>query len=202
MRPLLPRLAAFAILTLAACGRSAPPASDTASAPSAAPPGAAPAHVDDEFERLKATTPADACAFLTLEKLKAVLPALAFEVHEHVEPHLSGYSWASRCVYHAGRGAIAMAPNDPTHSVEVFVTTAASPEKAAERLAARHDGATTTTGFTPQPALGANAFSTSTTGVAMLYFVHDQSEVQINYADLTTPSEEKTRIVLALAGSP
>lgn len=202
MRSLLPRLAAFAILTLAACGRSAPPASDTASAPPAAPPGAAPAHVDDEFERLKATTPVDACAFLTLEKLKAVLPALAFEVREHAEPRLSGYSWTSRCVYHAGRGAIAMAPNDPTHSVEISVTTAASPEKAAERLAARHDGATTTTGFTPQPALGANAYATSTTGVAMLYFVRDQSEVQINYSDLTTPTDGKVTILLALAGTP
>jgi hypothetical protein len=203
MRPLVPRLAALAILILAACGRPAPPASDTAgSAPAAAPEAAPPAFVDEEFERLKATTPVDACAFLPPEKLKAVLPDLAFEVREHVEPRLSGYSWVSRCVYHAGRGSVAMAPNDPTHSVEISVTTAASPEKAAERLAARHDGATTTTGFTPQPALGANAYATSTTGVAMLYFVRDQSEVQINYSDLTTPTDGKVTILLALAGTP
>jgi hypothetical protein len=41
----------------------------------------------------------------------------------------------------------------------------------------------------------------STTGVVMLHFVRDQSEVQVNYSDLTSPSEEKIRIVLALAAS-
>jgi hypothetical protein len=201
MRASASNLIALAAITLAACGPTATPEAPPPSGPPAA--GAAPAPVvDDELERLQATTPVDACAFLPTGKLEAVLPGLAFEVREHVEPRLSGYQWVSQCTYEAGRGAVALAPDAPTHTVQVFVATVASPEKAAERLAARHEGATTTTGFTPQPALGAHAHATSTTGVAMLYFVRDRSEIQINYSDLTTPGEEKIRILLALAEAP
>ncbi len=201
MRRLTTACTVLATLALAACSGREPASSDDTPSAASAPPAAAATAVDDELERLKATTPVDACTWLTPEKLKSVLPDLEFEVAQRIEPRMSGYVWDSRCTYWAGRGTIEFAKEQPTHTVEIFVATSASAAKAEERLAARREGAATTTGFTPQPALGANAYTTSTTGVVMLHFVRDQSEVQINYSDLTTPGEEKTRIVLALAAS-
>jgi hypothetical protein len=201
MRRLIAACTIITALALAACGGREPASSEANPSATSAPPATAAAAVDDELERLKATTPVDACAWLTPEKLKSVLPDLEFEVVQRLEPRMSGYVWDSRCTYWAGRGTFEFAKETPTHTVEIFVATSATAAKAEERLAARREGAAASTGFTPQPSLGANAYMTSTTGVVMLHFVRDQSEVQVNYSDLSSPSEEKIRIVLALAAS-
>jgi hypothetical protein len=193
---------AVSALALGACGSSQPP--DDASAAPEAAVAQAPmpaASVDDEYERLKNTTPVDACAWLTPEKLKAVFPDLSFEVHQKVDPRLSGYVWDSRCVYWAGVGTIDIAKDVPTHTVDIFVGTSVSDAKAQANLASRQELATTTTGYQAQPALGANAYAIANTGVVSLFLVKGQSEVQINVSDLSTPNDEKISKAIALAQS-
>lgn len=193
-------LAILAALALAGCGAQQPPDAATADATASTPVPAAVASVDDEYERLQEITPVDACALLTPEKLKVVFEDLAFEVHQKLEPRLSGYVWDSRCAYWAGVGTIDFARDTPTHTVEIFVATPVSGEKAVANLAARHDGARTTNGYQPQPALGAHAYSTTNTGMVALYLVKGPSEIQINVSDLDTPNEQKLARAIALAG--
>ncbi len=195
----------FALIALAACDR-APPAAGDAAAPeqaaAAATPAAAPAtSTDAELEQLKTVAPVNACATLTPEKLKAVYPDLTFEVHQKLDPQMSGYVWDSRCTYQAGVGTIEFAKDAPTHTVEIFVATSATEDKARANLASRHETAVDATGYRAQPDLGANAYATTNTGVAMLFFVKGQSEVQINVSDLNTPNDEKIRKAVALAQS-
>lgn len=193
---------AVSALALGACGSSQPP-DDASAAPGAAVAQApAPAaSVDDENERLKTTTPVDACAWLTPEKLKVVFPDLTFEVHQKVDPQLSGYVWDSRCVYWAGVGTIDFAKDAPTHTVDIFVGTSVSDAKAQANLASRQELATTTTGYQAQPALGANAYDIANTGVGSLFLVKGPSEIQINVSDLSTPNDEKIAKAIALAQS-
>lgn len=205
MRRSMMVMTGVAMLALAACDRS-PPAADEAAAPgqTAAAPAAAPAaatSTDAELEQLKTVTPMDACATLTPDKLKVVYPDLAFEVHQKIDPQISGYNWDSRCVYWAGVGTIDFAKDAPTHTVEIFANTAATEAKAQANLASRHETATTTSGYQAQTALGANAFSTTDTGMARLFFVKGQSEIQINVSDLKSPNAEKVSRALALAQS-
>jgi hypothetical protein len=201
------KLVMVGVTTLgSACDRS-PPASGEAGTPAGsatpapAPTAAAAPSVDAELEQLKTVTPADACAWLTPAKLKAVYPDLTFEVHQKLEPRMSGYVWDSRCIYWAGVGTIEFAKDTPTHTLEIFVATSASDAKAQARLASRQETATSTTGYQPQPSLGASAYSTNNTGVAMLFFVKGQSEVQLNASDLETPVNEKIEKLLAVARS-
>lgn len=203
MRRSLMMLVGFALLGLAGCGDRTPPAAGDAAAPEqAAAPASTPAtSTDAELEQLKTVAPVNACATLTPEKLKAVFPELSFEVHQKLDPQMSGYVWDSRCSYRAGVGTIEFAKDVPTHTVEIFVATSATEDKARANLASRHETAVATTGYQAQPALGANAYATANTGVAMLYFVKGQSEIQINFSDLKTPNDEKIRKVLALAQS-
>lgn len=198
-------MAGVALLGLAGCDRSAPPeqaaASESAATSSAAPATASAPSADAEFEQLKTVTPVDACATLTPDKLKAVFPDLSFEVHQKVDPQMSGYVWDSRCVYWAGVGTIEFAKDTPTHTVDLFVNTAVSEAKAQANLASRHETATTTRGYQAQPALGADAYTTVDTGVARLFFVKGQSEMQINVSDLNTPNDQKIAKALAIAQS-
>lgn len=191
-----------AVLMLCACDR-APPAGEgqSSSAGVAAPVVVATPSPDAELEQLKTVTTVDACAWLTPEKLKLVYPDLAFEVQQKLEPRMSGYVWDSRCVYWAGVGSVAYAKDVPTHTVEIFVATSVSEAKALANLASRRETATSSTGYQPQTALGADAYATTNTGVAMLYFVKGQSEVQFNVSDLDTPNDEKVRKAVALAQS-
>lgn len=200
-RPMM-MLASVAMFGLAACDR-APPASDTAASETkvAAPAAAAASAPDAELEQLKTVAPVDACATLTPEKLKAVYPDQTFEVHQEIAPQMSGYVWDSRCVYWAGVGTIDFAKDAPTHTVELFVATAANKAKAKANLASRHEMATTTSGYQPQAALGENAYTTTDTGMAHLFFVKGQSEFQLNVSDLDSPNAEKVRKALALAQS-
>lgn len=203
MRRMMMVAAGVALLGLSACDRT-PPAGGEAAAPdrtaaTAAPaPAVAPA-TDPELEQLKAVTPVDACALLTPDKLKTVYPDQTFEVHQKVDPQMSGYVWDSRCVYWAGVGSIDFAKDAPTHTVEIFVATAANADKAQAHLASRQGMATTTSGYQPQAALGANAYNVTDTGMARLFFVKGQSEVQINVSDLDSPNAEKVKKALALA---
>lgn len=187
--------AAIALL-LSACDPAAPPhtgaAAVAASAASAAP-------ADPELEQVKAQSPIDACTLLTPEKLALVHPGLRFELRQKLEPRLSGYAWDSRCTWWAGVGTIEFAKDTPTHTVEIFVSTPASPDKARARLAQRREGASTGSGFQLQSALGPDAFASTQTGMASLYFVRGGSEVQINVSDLDTPNAEKVRKAVALA---
>lgn len=185
-------------LALAACGDAGTPASDAPEASVPAPATTTPS-VDPELAQLQAMTPVDACAWLTPDKLKAVYPDLEFVVHQHLPPRLSGYAWDTRCTYWAGVGTIEFAKDVPTHTVEVFVAISATAEAARARFASRREGAQSTTGYQPQPELAADAYATTNTGVASLYFVRDQSEVQINVSDLSTPNDEKLRKAVALA---
>jgi hypothetical protein len=195
-------LALIAPIALVACDRAPPAAGDAAAPEQAATPAAAPPPSPDaELERLKTVAPVDACAALTPEKLKAVFPDLSFEVHQKLDPQMSGYVWDSRCTYWAGVGAIEFAKDTPTHTVEIFVATSATEDKARANLASRHETAVNATGYQAQPALGANAYATANTGVAMLYFVKGQSEMQINVSDLKTPNDDKIRKAVALAQS-
>lgn len=205
MRRMMKVMAGVALLGLAACDR-APPASPEASGTEAASPPAASApapaaSTDAELEQLKTVTPVNACATLTPEKLKAVYPDLTFDVHQKIDPQMSGYVWDSRCVYWAGVGTIEFAKDAPTHTVEIFVNTAANEDKAKANLASRHEMATTTSGYQAQAALGPNAYTTTDTGMARLFFVKGQSEIQINVSDLDTPNAEKVKKALALAQS-
>lgn len=198
MRRSLMMLAGIAVLGLLGCGDRAPSA---APAPAAAPVAAPATSTDAELELLKTVTPVNACATLTPEKLKTVFPDLRFDVHQSLDPRMSGYVWDSRCSYQAGVGTIAFAKDAPTHTVEIFVATSATEDKARANLASRHETAVDVTGYQAQPVLGANAYATANTGVAMLYFVKGQSEVQINVSDLETPNDEKIRRAVALAQS-
>lgn len=206
MRRSMMVMAGVVILGLAACDRSPPAANEAATEAatleqSAAPAAAPAASTDAELEQLKTVTPVDACATLTPEKLKTVYPDLTFDVHQKVDPQMSGYVWDSRCVYWAGVGTIDFAKDAPTHTVEIFVATAATEAKAKSNLASRHETATTTTGYQSQAALGENAYAVTNTGMASLFFVKGQSEVQINVSDLNTPNDEKIRKAVALAQS-
>lgn len=192
-------MATATMLGLSACGGDAPPANDAAK--NAAPAAATAASPDAELEQLKTTAPVDACATLTPEKLKTVYGDLAFDVHQKIDPQMSGYVWDSRCVYWAGVGTIDFAKDAPTHTVEIFIATSATPEKAKANLASRQEMATTTTGYQPQPDLGEKAYAVTDTGMARLYFVKDQSEVQINVSDLKSPNAEKIAKAVALAKS-
>lgn len=206
MRRSLMVLAGVALLGLAGCGDRASSAAGDAAAPDQAAPAAAPASAtatstDPELERLKTVVPVNACATLTPDRLKTVFPDLSFEVHQTLDPQMSGYVWDSRCSYRAGVGTIAYAKDTPTHTVEIFVATSATEDKARANLASRHETAVNATGYQAQPDLGINAYTTANTGVAMLYLVKGQSEVQINFSDLETPNDEKIRKVVALAQS-
>lgn len=194
--------AGIAMLGLGACDRSTAPAANEAAkeaAPAAA--AAAPANTDAELEQLKTVAPVDACAWLTPEKLAAEFPGLKFEVHQKIDPQMSGYVWDSRCVYWAGVGSIDFAKDAPTHTVEIFVATSVSEDKAKANLASRSEMATTTTGYQAQPTLGANAYTVIDTGMARLFFTKGQSEVQINVSDLKSPNAEKVKKAIALAQS-
>lgn len=195
-------LVGFVVFGVAGCGESTPPASDNASIESSAAPTAAPpAFVDDELEQLKTVTPVDACALLTTEKLASVFPGLTFEIRQALKPQMSGYLWDSRCTYWAGVGTHELAKDMPTHMVEIFVATAVSEATAKGNLASRHELAKTSTGYQLQPALGDNAYATTNTGVAWLFLLQGQSEVQITFSDLDTPNEEKVAKAVALAQS-
>lgn len=192
-------LMGLAVLALAGCD-STPPATDASASATPVAPAPSPApNVDAEYEQVKAATPLDACALLTPEKLASVFPALAFDAHQKLEPRMSGYAWDSRCVLWAGVGSHAVAKDVPTHTVELFVNTVASVDKAEARLAARHDMAKTGSGYQPQPNLGTNAYVTVNTGVASLYFVKGQAEVQLNLSDLETSNDEKIQKLAAIA---
>lgn len=202
MRRLIGLLTGIAVLGLAACGQSTPnsanatdPAID--SAPVASPTVAA----DPELEMLKTTTPVDACALLTQEELALVYPELKFELQQELKPRMSGYVWDSRCTYWAGLGAQEFAKDVPTHTVEIFVATYISDVRAQENLATRHESAMAATDFQEQLTLGTNAHATSSTGVAWLFFVKGQSQMQISVSDLDTPNEAKVAKAIALAQS-
>lgn len=204
MRRVMMVTAGVTLLGLAACDRAPPasngaPAPETAAAPSAAATPSASA--DAEFEQLKTVTPVNACDWLTPEKLKTVYPDLKFDVHQKIDPQMSGYVWDSRCVYWAGVGTYDFAKDAPTHTVEIFVATSVSEAKAKANLASRHETATTTTGYQAQTTLGENAYAVTNTGMASLFFVKGQSEVQINVSDLNTPNAEKIKKAVALAQS-
>jgi hypothetical protein len=185
------------LLVLAACGGRSP-AEVGASTPQAkASP--TPAAVDPELAQLQAMVPVDACTWLGPGQLAAVYPDLGFELRQQVEPRLSGYAWDSRCTWWAGVGTIAFAKDAPTHTVEIFVATPVSESKARANLASRRELAQSTPGFRPLPELGPEAYATTQTGVASLFFVRGGSEVQINVSDLGTPGAEKVRRALALA---
>ena len=202
MRRMMILATGIAALALVACNRETPAGGDAAAPPaaSAAAPVAAPSP-DDEIAQLKAVTPLDACATLTQDKLKAVYPDLTFTVHQAVAPQMSGYMWDSRCSYRAGVGTIEFAKDAPTHSVDIMIGTVVSEAKAQANLASRVDTAKITNGYQPQPDLGTNAYAVTDTGMARLYFVKGQSEIQINVSDLETPSAEKIAKAVALAKS-
>lgn len=186
-----------------ACDRGQTPTGDPAAATPAAAtaPAAAsvPGALDPDLEALKAAVPLNACAALSPEKLKQAYPELSFEVHQKLEPRMSGYVWDSRCTYYAGVGTHEFAKNVPTHTVEIFASTSATEAKARSNLASRRESATTSTGFRPEPSLGESAYAVTSTGVAMLFFVKGASEIQINVSDLKTPNEEKIKKAVALA---
>lgn len=188
------------MVALVGCNREASdPPKDSVSGQAQATVAVATNPLDAELEELKAVQPVDACAWLTPEKLATVFPGRAFEVHQHLKPQMSGYAWESRCEYWAGRGSVEYAKDVPTHTIQVFVETVASEAKAKERFARRTDGVASTTGYEAQPALGENAYAVTGTGYAKLFFVRGQSEVQITYSDLDTPSAEKVRLLVSLA---
>lgn len=184
------------VLVVSACDGTPPVAENTNTPTIATTPS-----VDAELEQLKAVTPADACAWLPVEKLAAVYPDVKFELKQKVDPRLSGYNWDSRCVYWGGVGTVDYAKDVPTHTVEIFAMTPVSVDKAQSNLASRQGMAVSTTGYQTQPDLGAHAYSSLDTGVARLFFVKGQSEVQINISDLDTPSEEKIQKTIVIAQS-
>lgn len=196
-------MTASALLGLAACNRSPTASANDAGGPvNGAAVAAAPATTTDtELEQLKAVKPDDACAWLTPEKLSTSYSGLKFDVHQKVEPRMSGYVWDSRCVFWAGVGTRSFAKDVPTNTVEIFVGTAVSAAKARANLTSRQETATSATGYTAQPALGANAYSIVNTGVATVFFVKGQSEVQINVSDLDSTSDAKVKKAIALAQS-
>lgn len=194
--------AGFAALGLVACGQSTSSTESSASNSETSAPTAQPAaSVDEEFEALKAVKAPDACALLTPEKLKVVYPDLTFEVHQNIAPQMSGYVWDSRCVYWAGVGTVEFAKDAPTHTVELFIATSATPSRAQKNLASRREMAAGNSNFQAQAALGSDAHTTTDTGVAHLFFVKDQSEIQINISSLNAPNAQKVEEALALGKS-
>jgi len=156
--------------------------------------------VDDELERLKATTPVDACTLLTPEKLKSVLPKVNFELVQRLEPRLSGYAWDSRCTYGAGRGSIEFAKEQETHRVEFYVYTRASAEKAEEGLVTERKSAESSDSFSLRPELGKNAYSFRDLVGGTVHFVRGQSEMKMTYRELYIPGQEQHDMVsMALA---
>jgi hypothetical protein len=187
-------------LSLAACSKQ--PANESSVTPSASEPVAATTtSTDPEFEKLKTITPVNACATLTPEKLSAVFPDLKFEVHQKLDPQMSGYTWDSRCTYWAGVGTIEFAKDVPTHTVDIFINTVVSDEKAQSNLASRVDTAKSATGYQAQTTVGTNAYTITQTGVVSLYFVKGQTEIQLNFSDLKTPNDEKIKKLIAIAQS-
>lgn len=202
MRRLKRTVPLAALFVLAACSGTSPAdggASPPQAAASPAPSPAAAPVVDPELAQVQALVPADACAWLGPGQLAAVYPDLVFELRQKLEPRLSGYAWDSRCTWWAGVGTIEFAKDAPTHTVEIFVVTPASESRARANLASRRELAMAASGYQPQPELGADAYATTQTGVASLFFVREGSEVQINVSDLDTPHAEKVRRALALA---
>ena len=193
-------LISFTLLGLAACNKS-PVDAPKASAPvAAAKPAAAPAtSADAEFEQLKTTTPVDACATLTPEKLKTVFPDLTFTVHQTLAPRMSGYMWDSRCSYRAGVGTIEFAKDAPTHTVDIYIGTVVSEAKAKSNLVSRAETAKSAPNYIAQPELGPDAYAVTDTGMARVFFVKGKSEYQVNFSDLKTPNAEKVKKVVALA---
>lgn len=194
-------LATTLAMALAACSNDKAANGPAAGAKPAAEAAASAVSADPEFERLKAVKPVEACAWLPLEKLAVVFPGLKFELHQKLDAQLSGYAWDSRCTYWAGVGTVEYAKDVPTHTLHIFVNTPVSGEKANANLASRAETARSATGYQAQAALGANAYSIVNTGVASLFFVKGQSEVQLGFSDLKTPNEEKIKKLIAIAQS-
>lgn len=186
-----------ALWALAACDR-ATPADGAAQAGTAAVPVAT-AAVDPDLEALMALVPVDACDWLGPSQFASIFLDLVFELRQKVEPRLSGYAWDSRCTWWAGVGTLAFAKDAPTHTVEIFLATPVSESKARANLASRRESAQAGSSFQPLPELGADAYVTTQTGAASLYFVRGGSEVQINVSGLDTPNAEMIRRAVALA---
>ncbi len=198
---------AFLMVFAVGCDREPASTGDRAAATSAPAAAAAPSvtaasrALDPDLEALKSVVPMNACAALTPEKLKRVFPELSFEVHQKLEPRMSGYVWDSRCTYYAGVGTHEFAKDVPTHTVEIFAATSATEAKARANLASRRENATTSTGFRLEPSLGEDAYVVTSTGVAMLFFAKGASEIQINVSELKTTNDEKIKKAVALAGT-
>lgn len=185
-------------LLLAGCAR-APAAEESGAAPPSAASAGPAAGDDPELAALQRLRAPEACRLLAPEQLAQVFPGQRFEVQQALPPRLSGYAWDSRCSYAAGIGSIAQAPTTPTHTVDLFVRTPASPEKARANLAERHRQALTTTGYQPLPQLGEDAHAVSQTGLVSVWLVKGGSELQLNASDIQTPNAEKLRRLVALA---
>lgn len=192
----LTTLSCLLLLPLVACQDASTPAPTAATVPAAASSSG-----DPEFDQLKTVVPDDACARLSVEKLKTVFPTLQFEIKQKLEPRLSGYVWDSRCTYWAGVGTMEFAKETPTHVVEVFYATAANEAKAKANQATRAASAATTSGFKAESTLGEDAYSTAATGVVSLFLRRGQSNVQINVSDLNSPADVKRERAIALAGA-
>lgn len=95
-------------------------------------------------------------------------------------------------VYRAGRGTVEFGSDRPSRSVEALVATSAS----------RREGAAGSSGFTAQPAPGANANATGATGFATLHVARDRSGRRLKRPGLITPRAARTRAALAPAASP
>jgi hypothetical protein len=182
----------ISLASLSACQKDAPDTTNAAPSNSATSKADAQS-LDPELEQLKAVKPVDACTLLSPEKLLAIYPKLKFEVHQKLEPRMSGYTWDSRCTYYAGVGSIEFAKDVPTHMVELFVNTVVSETKAQANLASRYDMAKSANGFAAQAELGPHVYAASQTGVVSLFAVKAQSELQINVSDLQSSSAEKTK---------
>jgi hypothetical protein len=193
--------AALTALALVACGRGEQAANNATAETTAASaaPSTATTTGDDELDRLKATTPVDACTLLPPEKLKSVLPEVNFELVQRLEPQISGYAWDSRCIYGAGRGSIEFAKDQETHRVELYINTWASADKAEESLQKRRELDAALPEFSAQPELGKNAYATWGDVSGRVNFVRGQSEIHIVYRALNTSSTDMVPVALALA---
>jgi hypothetical protein len=183
------------VLMLSGCGGASPEPATPAQASTIASAVSA----DPELAQLQIVPPVDACAALTPAQLERAYPGLRFEVRQKLEPQLSGYAWDSRCTYWAGVGTLAFAKDVPSHTVEIFVATPVSAAKARANLAARRANALSSTGYQPLPELGADAYATSGTGLASVFFVRGASEVQINVSDLESTIDQKLGVLRTLA---
>lgn len=180
---------------LAACDRATPPAPPAAVQAAAT----AAANPDAELAALQALTPVDACARISLEDLRQVYPDVPFALQQALAPRLSGYVWDSRCVYVAGQGSVEGAPDAVTQTVEVYVATAATPAAAQSALQSGQALAQSTAGYQALSALGEGAYAITQTGAVSIYFVRDQSQVQIQVMALSSPNPQKLEQALALA---